>query len=147
MKEPVDHIARPRLPWRNDAGLTECGHDAAKVKTLTREEYFARLKDMGRQRMAILTCMTCSETARRWKTWEDDPREAMGREIQWETAWRRDDRGCLLRDELQVIAGLIEAHRDEFDAAVALIQDRRAWNDKKKEAKQRPTPPPTRGGL
>ncbi len=32
MKEPVDHILRPKLPWRTGEGaITECGYDAAKV--------------------------------------------------------------------------------------------------------------------
>jgi hypothetical protein len=31
MKEPVDHILRPALPWRGDEGaITECGYDANK---------------------------------------------------------------------------------------------------------------------
>ncbi len=38
VKEPVDHILRPRLPWRDgsEGAITECGYDATKVKTLTR---------------------------------------------------------------------------------------------------------------
>jgi hypothetical protein len=39
------------------------GIDAAKVKTLTREEFFQRRKDYGLQRTALMTCMTCSDTA------------------------------------------------------------------------------------
>mgnify|MGYP001599520162 CR=1 FL=1 len=37
MKEPVDHVLRPRLPWRSpsDPAITECGYDASKVKTIT----------------------------------------------------------------------------------------------------------------
>jgi hypothetical protein len=147
MKEPVDHIQRPQLPWRTDAGITECGYDAAKVKTLTRVDFFARLKDMGQQRTAMLTCMTCSDTARRWGTWEDDPRRALDREIQWETAWRRSDRGELLRDELLAIATLIEAHRDEFDAHLLQTQQRRAWNERKAEVRKPAKPANPRGGL
>ena len=48
MKEPVDHILRPLLPWRSSEGaITECGYDASKVKALTRPQYFERLKDLG----------------------------------------------------------------------------------------------------
>lgn len=50
MKEPVDHILRPQLPWRRDSGMTECGYDATKVSALTRPEYFTRLKELGQQR-------------------------------------------------------------------------------------------------
>jgi len=142
MKEPVDHIIRPSLPWRRglDGAITECGYDASKVKSLTRDEFFQRLKDMGKQRCAMLTCMTCSDTAQRWGTWDDDPRLAMQREIEWERGsayWRaRTDRGQLLKDELQAIAGVIEAHREEFDAAIAAIIQRREWNEKKAALKQ-----------
>lgn len=140
MKEPVDHILRPSLPWRSsDGAITECGYDASKVKALTRAEYFARLKEYGQQRSAMLTCMTCANTAGRWGTWEDDPRRALEREINWECAWRRTDRGTKLRDELEAIAALIESHRDEFLAHVESIEKRRAWSElKAARAKRKP---------
>lgn len=131
MKDPVDHIIRPQLPWRTDAGITECGLNAAKAPTLTREEFFQRLKDMGQRRTAMMTCMTCSDTASRWGTWDDDPRKALEREIQWEARWGRRDRGCRLRDELLAIAALVDAHYDEFHASIAEIEQRRVWNEKK----------------
>lgn len=145
MKEPVDHILRPQLPWRRDGAITECGYDAGKVKTLTRDEYFARRKELGQQRCAMLTCMTCANTAARWGTWQDDPRMAIAREVEWETPWR-EERSKRLRDELNAIADLVEAHRDEFDAHIALAEQRRAWNDKKSSLASRPAPA-TRGGL
>jgi hypothetical protein len=63
MKEPVDHILRPNLPWRSpdEGAITECGYDASKVKTLTRAEFFKGQKDLGERRTAMLTCMTCSD--------------------------------------------------------------------------------------
>jgi hypothetical protein len=136
VKEPVDHILRPQLPWRStEEAITECGYDAAKVKTLTRPEYFQRLQDMGQQRAALFTCMTCADTARRWGTWDDDPGRALDREITWECGgsyWRnRDDRGFRLRDELLAVAALIDAHRDEFDALVSSNVQRREWRQKK----------------
>ena len=153
MKEPVDHIVRPSLPWRAPGtAITECGYDASKVKVLTREEFFRREKDLGRQRMAMLTCMTCSDTARRWGTWVDDPRKAMEREIIWEYGGgyrARNDRGELLKDELIAIAALIEAHPDEFAATIQANQGRRDWLEKKaamKAAPKKPTRPPV-GGL
>lgn len=147
MKEPVDHVLRPQLPWRRDGGITECGYDAAKVRTISREEYFARLKDLGQQRCALLTCMTCGDTARRWGTWDDDPRKALEREIQWECGWSRTDRGVRLRDELNAIAALIEAHRDEFEAAIDQAEQRRAWLQRKAAVANKPTPPRFKGGL
>jgi hypothetical protein len=143
MKQPVDHILRARLPWRSQAegAITECGYDASKVTSLTRPEYFARLKDFGQQRTAMLTCMTCADTVRRWATWDDDPRKAVGREVEWECGYyRRSDRGQRLKDELLVIAALIETHRSEFDAALAEVQGRREWLEKKTAMHNRPLP-------
>lgn len=133
MKEPVDHILRPQLPWRRDQpAITECGYDASKVKALTREEFFQRVKDLGKQRTAMLTCMTCADTARRHGTWDDDPRRALEREINWECGYhRRDENGVRLRDELFAIAALIEAHREEFAGLVTGIEQRREWLEKK----------------
>jgi hypothetical protein len=147
MKDPVDHIFRPSLPWRCVA-ITECGYDASKVKTITRDEFFQREKELGKQRAAMLTCMTCSQTALRWKTWDDDPRQAMQRELEWELVgarYRRNDRGQKLKDELMAIASLIEAHRDEFDEFVSNIEQRRVWLEKK--AAMETKPKSTRGRL
>lgn len=131
MKQPVDHVLRPLLPWRSAPGITECGLDASKISTLTREEYFARYKEMGQQRCALLTCMTCGDTARKWGRWADDPRKALEREINWEAGWHRGDRGQLLRDELTAIADLIQAHRAEFDERVSTIMRQREWLEMK----------------
>ncbi len=142
MKDPVDHILRPILPWRHDAAITECGLDASKVKALTREEYSGRLKEMGQQRAAMVTCMTCSNTATRYVTWEQDPRNAVEREIVWEGSGRyaHKDRGVRLRDELFAIAALIAAHPDEFAAHVAETEGRREWLKKKAEHQSAPKP-------
>lgn len=140
MKEPVDHIIRPQLPWRQTGAMTECGYDAAKVKAITREEFSQRLKDLGRQRTAMLTCMTCADTSSRWQTWEQDPRLALGREITWETGggYRGfTERGERLKDELLAVADLIAADPDKFDALVAERQQRREWNERKVEAAKR----------
>lgn len=132
MKYPVDHIERPRLPWRTDDGsrMTECGYAAGKVSTVTREEFHKRLKEFGPQRLALLTCMTCMQTAQRWATWEEDPRQAVDREISWEGCgrFRADQRGTRLMNELNAIALLIQRHRQEFDwllfeAAPAVKED------------------------
>lgn len=147
MREPVDHILRPQLPWRSDdTAITECGYDASKVKAITRDELRTRLKDMGEQRTAILTCMTCLDTAKRWGTWINDPRQALDREIQWEQRgrWSSDDRGKRLYFELQAIAELVDTHRADFDAIVARLQGVEAWQatkaDRQKDfAKRRTT--------
>jgi len=146
MKEPVDHILRPPLPWRRGEGaITECGYDATKVRAISRKEFFRRLKELGQQRAALFTCMTCAETAGRHSTWEEDPRLAMRREIEWEAGrWyyrESAERGERLKDELLAIAALIEAHRDEFYETIATAVSRREWNAQKQamadKAKQR----------
>jgi hypothetical protein len=141
MKEPVDHIGRPRLPWRDasEPSITECGYDASKVKTITRNEFFQRRKELGQQRTAMLTCMTCSQTAERWEPWETDPRKALEREIAWECAWR-SDRGQRLKDELLAVAALIEAHPEEFRELIGGLEQKRAWLEKKAKPKERPAP-------
>jgi len=143
MKEPVDHIMRPNLPWRN-AAITECGYDASKVKTITREEHFQRVKTLGKQRAAMLTCMTCAQTTANYGTWEDDPRQALHREITWEHGGyyrARTDRGEVLKDELIAIAALVDAHREEFDAHIAETAGRRDWLERKAALAARPQPP------
>lgn len=143
MKQPVDHILRPQLPWRtHDDAITECGFDASKVKAITRDEAVERFKEFGRQRFAMFTCMTCMDTAERHGTWDKDPRKALEREINWECQWRRTDHGQRLRDELLAIADLIEAHKDDFMAKVAEIEQRREWNEKKAALAERPKAPP-----
>ena len=121
MKEPVDHIARSILPWRpEESTLTECGLVAASYPTITRDAYFARVKDLGKTRAAMLTCVTCAQTAERWKTWQDDPVDAMKRETG--KYWRgQPETWEAFRRELLAIAALIAEHREEFDAHVAAL--------------------------
>jgi hypothetical protein len=141
VKEPVDHILRPQLPWRigHEGAVTECGYDASKIKTLTRDEFAARFKELGQKRMMMLTCMTCYDTARRHGTWEDDPRGAVGREIDWEIRfWRSNDRGQRLKDELIAIAALIEAHKEEFANIMTSNVQRREWLEKKAALSAKP---------
>lgn len=143
MKEPVDHIIRPRLPWRSaaDLAITECGYNAASVKALTREQFVARLKDYGQQRAAMVTCMTCMQAAQRWPGWQEDARLALQREIEWESVhWHAalqkvvqysKDRGHRVLDELLAIESLIAAHREEFQQLIAGADARRQWLERK----------------
>lgn len=140
MKEPVDHIIRPQLPWRKngEGAVTECGYDATKVKSITRGDFFKRIKNIGKQRTAMVTCMTCADTASRWGTWEDDPRPALDREIVWEmTRNYRNDRGQRLKNELLAIADLIEKHKEEFDAFIDQHIKQQEWNEMKARKKEK----------
>jgi len=137
MKQPLDHIQRPLLPWRDASdSITECGHDASKVPTITRKEFFDRLTEYGQQRTALFTCMTCSDTAKRHPTWEEDPRGALLREIEWEYRWRKVEREHRLKDELLAIQILIENNRDEFDGLLSMSMQRQEWQARKKEKAQ-----------
>jgi hypothetical protein len=129
MNEPVDHVVRPRLPWRDpsDPATTECGYDASKVKSISREEFLTRLKELGQQRCALLTCMTCSNASWRWPTWEQSPLRALDREISWEIGKYGRVQGGVLRDEMLAVAALIAEHPERFRGLVKEIQDRREW--------------------
>lgn len=129
MKEPVDHIVRAILPWREaEKGLTECGLAAASFPTIARETYFARRREMGAQRAALFTCMTCAGVVCHYAPWDDDPVSAISREAPnyWSgydhdgyTRRSPDPKHEGFRRELRAIAALIESHRQEFDAHVA----------------------------
>ena len=147
MKEPVDHILRPRLPWRNaDADMTECGLNAAKVATLSRDAHSLRIRDLGQQRAAMLTCMTCADTSKRWKPWQESPLQAIERETAWEQrrGWG-EPRGWRLHDELIAAATLIDAHREEFDAMVLKISGHREWAGKSLAKKRKEADQPKAG--
>lgn len=120
MKDPVTHIERPTLPWREDEHLTECRLDAEKYPTMTRDEAVRKFKDLGRTRFTMVTCITCFTTADRYgnATWEDNPIALMARHAG--PVFRQSDEVTnRLQAELRAIGMLIEAHRDEFDATVA----------------------------
>lgn len=132
MADPLDHIERPTLPWRNDPPLTECGLRSDSYPTLTRDEFDARLKSYGQQRTALTTCMTCVQTAGRWRTWRGDPVEALGREVERARYRTREDGGLRLRRELLAIELLIAAHRDEFDETIAGLADTVSLDSRRK---------------
>jgi hypothetical protein len=107
----VDHVLRSGPPWREE-NLTECGKPTAGKTIITRVEFIARWKDYGKTRTAMLTCITCIETAGRWPTWDEDPARAAGREYvgKYGHLNSRDQ----WRNELRALTALAEAHPDEF---------------------------------
>lgn len=125
----LTHIERPSLPWRIEK-MTECGLDADRHPTWTREESQSIAKKLGRQRFAMHCCMTCMSTAQHHARWEDDPASCMVRHASSMTlsAYGRirpnlAEEKRRFADELRAIALLIEAHRDEFDALVESLGD------------------------
>lgn len=104
-----DHVQRPDLPWR-DGQRTECGKPTNDVRSvISRAQLQQRIKTDGITRAAYITCVTCLQTASRWKDWAGDPLDVLGREFY---GGNRDPR---LGPELLALAALVEAHRDEFD--------------------------------
>ena len=117
---PIVHVERPRLPWR-DEELTECGLPAAGHPVITRAELEAKVKREGQQRSQITTCQTCWNTARRHLPWEVDPAARLAREVG--SAWSVSERHRRINRELRAIELLVAAHRDEFDALLAGLDD------------------------
>src|SRR6266566_9811225 len=115
-KKNLEHVQRPPLPWRREAALTECGLPVAGHPVISRDEFIAKLKEQGKQRAAMTTCMTCYDTAQRHPTWEEDPVMRLSREINWS---RREG---VLKTELLALAALVSRHRDEF---TELLQDQK----------------------
>lgn len=119
MKGPVHHILRARLPWREGPDLTECGHLASEMALVwTRDEAVSKFKELGEQRMAMLTCMTCLRTANRWPTWDIDPVAVMHRHCS--RGWYPEDdlELGLLKRELRALAALAATHSEEFKTMV-----------------------------
>lgn len=129
--DPIVHVIRPRPPWRSpEHDLTECGIPPRENLSITREEFLRRYKRFGRQRTAMLTCMTCLTTFERWSgehqvpaTWEDDPVAAMAREAE-KLRWSRraNEKRERLATELAAIIQLVEQHRSEFDEIIARLE-------------------------
>lgn len=130
-KLQIAHVVRPLPPWRSPThDLTECGLSVSDNETITRADFLERYRDLGRERTAMLTCMTCMTTFERYgglrqlpATWEDDPVAALAREAE-KAKWAR--RGSAKRErlavELHAIIQLIQEHRAEFDAIISRIE-------------------------
>ena len=120
MPEPISHIARAVLPWRDASDNdTECGKPVTEfARVVTFEEASALWKKHGQQRAAFILCMTCVSTAQRWSprhaahlTFEGEPTERISREF----GKRREQ----MDRELRAMAELVTRHRDEFDDLMA----------------------------
>jgi hypothetical protein len=138
--EPLAHVLRAALPWRDGPVLTECGKlPDAPMPVLTVGEFIAKVKREGKQRSAMTTCMTCWHTASRHAvtSWEADPMGVLDREISWARAWRgeiRDDPTARrFRDELLAIEELIARHRAEFDGLVTGIAAAPSLGDRRRK--------------
>jgi hypothetical protein len=145
----VDHITRAVLPWRTVAELTECGKPAADLagRLVTRAEAATRIKAVGQKRAAFSLCMTCVSTSDRHRNLyghTEDPVGVVARATgavrhaapPWngreETKdWRERER---LVTELEAIAALIEAHREEFDGYLSGREQTVSLADRRRRA-------------
>jgi len=124
--EPIAHIARSPLPWRDPADNdTECGKPVSGfAKVIPWGEAVWLVKKHGMQRAAFLLCMTCCETANRygWRirartreneqlTFAESPTERIGREF----GKRREQMDA----ELRAMGELVARHREEFDDLIS----------------------------
>jgi hypothetical protein len=104
------------LPWRStDAALTECGLLAASYQTITAEAMAEKVRQFGRTRAAMSSCMTCWTSLSHHRPWdgEVDPvvlllAREVGRVV------NRHDDAVRLGRELRALIMLAEAHPDEF---------------------------------
>jgi hypothetical protein len=136
--EPLTHVTRPSLPWRDPStAMTECGLQADSYPSVSRDEASAKWRKMGAQRASLWFCMTCVHTAERWPDWDTDPVGCLGRYV---AAGRRRPRGTEsddFRRELLAIAKLIELHRDDFDSLIADLGETVSLRDRRAAALQR----------
>lgn len=157
---PVDHVTRPPLPWRTEPHITECGKplDGLDGRLITTAELDRRVNQLGQARAAYTTCMTCWDTACRHRSDRPDPIGVLARELEglrWASpvehcragtkAWKHAVRRERLVGELEALAALVAAHREEFDGyladrgeAVSLAEAR--------ATRQRRAPRPRMGG-
>jgi hypothetical protein len=122
----IVHVTRPLPPWRKpEHQLTECGLRTSQHQALGADEFERRLTDWGRQRTAMMTCMTCYSTYERYRgaTWEKDPVRALAREAE-KARWYRPDseRRERMDIELRALMQLVADHSEEFDAIVARLE-------------------------
>jgi hypothetical protein len=151
---PVDHIARLALPWRTEAEHTECGKrfDDVDNRLVTVDDVRARVARIGKQRAAFTVCMTCWDTVTRWAgAGGRDTLGAIEREIQGtqyarpphpgdrnpmkaQRMWARRQR---LEAEIEALAALVEAHREEFDGYIAGRAEAVSLADRRRERRMR----------
>lgn len=116
--EPLTHIRRTPLPWR-ETHKTVCGRPVSQYPddlVVTLEQAKAMQRRLGQQRFALAICMTCAHNVGHWVRWDDDPLGRMQREVTGGGFGKVEPE---IVNELRAIALLIDAHREEFDGLVA----------------------------
>lgn len=138
-KATITHVARRDLPWRK-AALTECGLDLEKHVAISPDDLAERVKKLGHQRTAMLTCMTCWNTSDRYGStygWRG-PHHIVLSAIEREVQWARHHPGTApFMADVKAIEVLVQRHRDEFDE---LLEDQRETVSLADERKARRAP-------
>lgn len=150
MTEPIAHIARSVLPWRDASDNdTECGKAVSEfARVITWDAAVRMVKDLGMQRAAFVLCMTCTSTGDRWRmrsdgtraegqcSFEGEPTERLSREF----GKRRDQTDR----ELRAMGELVTRHRQEFDdlmsGAVVPIAELRRQRAGPRRARKKASP-------
>lgn len=118
-KPDPEHVVRGNsFPWRApEDGLTECGLDVVGRKVITKDDLNYKIRVQGKTRAAMTTCITCAQTASRYKPWEQDPVDAVRREVYGMR--RREER---FKHELWALAALAAAHPEQFQAFLSGLE-------------------------
>lgn len=130
---PLQHVARPVPPWRTADPLTECGLAITFSGVLSRGEFVTKIRQQGKVRGAMTTCMTCWNTAQNWPTWDQDPVKMVSRECSPFDARKTET----IRLELRAIASLVDAHREEFDGLLAGLSQTVSMDDLRRRRARR----------
>lgn len=121
MREPLEHIIRPQIPWRQAPAKTECGRgaDAVEGGSIGFEEFRRKFREYGQQRTAMTTCMTCYGRATTGATlredWAHNPAAVFARDI----GGYSYDGVEPLNTELRALELLVKAHPEEFAGYLA----------------------------
>lgn len=121
----LDHLLRAAPPWHTGPRMTECGRAEGDVQSIVdRPTMQARVNKLGKQRAAMVMCMSCVNLYSRPFTWARHPAEILRRfiESQQYRVRRGDDTRSLLMRELLALGMLVEDHREEFEGYVAALE-------------------------
>lgn len=136
MSDPLNHIARPALPWQTFV-LTECGRPVEEFAdgiVVSRVETKAIIGRLGKTGAYMVMCVTCLNRANYdVDAWDLDPVSVMRRHC--ERGTRRPDDP--IATELRAIALLVQAHRDEFDQTIRDLADAVPLSERRQQRAKR----------
>lgn len=118
-KPDPEHVVRGNsFPWRPpEDGLTECGLEVTGRKVITKDELVQKERVQGKTRAAMTTCITCAQTATRYRSWDQDPVDAVRREV---LGMRRHEQR--FKRELWALAALAAAHPEQFQGFLSGLE-------------------------